>query len=255
MQRPVEDPGRNTLSFREHRIQWTDEIVARLWDFYARTPPFRDSYFSKVVGRQILDASRLPRHAALEILDFGCGPGFMWEHMLKAGTRWGYTGLDFSPISVADVKAKAAGHSQFRGAHHVSSLPSSLAGDSFDAALLVEVVEHLNDDHLNTTVAEVGRLLKPGGVVIVTTPNDEDMSAMTRFCPECGATFHQWQHVRSWTDTSLATAFGAHGLSLKEARQLDFGDLGWARLPIVAARNILKGPRKPPHLMAIFQKS
>lgn len=36
--------------FIEHPIQWDDAKVARLWNWYARTSPFRDLYFAKRFG-------------------------------------------------------------------------------------------------------------------------------------------------------------------------------------------------------------
>ena len=42
-------------------------------------------------------------------------------------------------------------------------------GDYADAAVMIEVIEHLPDPR--ATLAEIFRILKPGGAVCVTTPN------------------------------------------------------------------------------------
>jgi SAM-dependent methyltransferase len=51
---------------------------------------------------------------------------------------------------------------------------SSLASNSFDYAIAVEVLEHVEDDA--AFVREVRRVLKPNGIFIITTPNGDFVS-------------------------------------------------------------------------------
>lgn len=245
--------------FHEHPIVWDDAKVSRLWDYYARTLLSLDLYFSKRFGRRILRESGLPLNETLGVLDFGCGPGFIWDHLSQLKTDWQYTALDFSPGSVEQVRKKAAGDSRFKGAELVRALPSGLPSEHFDAVLLFEVVEHLADDHLRGTLTEVARLLKRGGVVVITTPNDEDLSMSQSFCPECGAVFHKWQHVRSWNTKTLAAYLQQYGLTVRMAKTLDFNTRGFTATAVLRrierlARRIVKGPQHDPHLIAVFQK-
>ena len=46
---------------------------------------------------------------------------------------------------------------------------------------------------------------------MITTPNEEVLSNNAVFCPECGHEFHRWQHLRSWSADSLASALARHG--------------------------------------------
>lgn len=238
----------------EHPIQWDDAKVSRLWDYYARTPPYSEIYFSKLFGDQMLLRSGLPLGESLIVLDFGCGPGFIWEHMLKLGATWRYTALDFSPDSVQKAQQRGRGHPQFDGATQVTGLPSSLPSGHYDAVLLFEVVEHLNDSHLDGTIREVTRLLKPGGVVVVSTPNEEQLADATHFCPECGAVYHEWQHVRSWSVPSLARYLAHHGLQLRNAQTLDFRANSLKRKLLKLGRRMMHGKRPEPHMIAVFQK-
>lgn len=243
------------MTYREHPIEWDDTKVSRLWDYYSRTPPYSEVYFSKVFGDRILKRSQLPLHEPIAVLDFGCGPGFIWEHIVRLGARWSYSALDFSPDSVKKVTNKGQGHPQFKGAQHVTSLPADLPDLSFDAVLLFEVVEHLKDEYLDQTLAETARVLKRGGVAVVTTPNQEDLSKSTKFCPECGAIYHEWQHVRSWSVPSLAERLASHGLHLRMAHTLDFAAQGGVRQLTNLVRRLLKRPSGRPHMIAVFQKS
>lgn len=238
----------------EHPIEWDDTKVARLWDYYSRTPPYSDVYFSDRFGDQILRASGLPLDQPLRALDFGSGPGFIWDHMLRMGARWKYTALDFSAASVAKARLRASTHEQFAGAHHVTQLPTDLPAEHFDVVLLVEVVEHLQDAHLDSTLREANRLLRSGGVVVVSTPNEEDLGASTRFCPECGAVFHEWQHVRVWSVDSLSTEMAKYGFKRKVALMLDFRATTFLRKAAKTARRMMQGRRPEPHLVAAFLK-
>lgn len=239
----------------EHLIDWDDAKVSRLWDYYSRTPPYSDIYFSKLFGDQMLKLSGLPLAEPLDVLDFGCGPGFIWDHLRLLGAKWRYTGLDFSPDSVAKAQHRAHGHPQFVGAQHVKQLPAALQDASFDAVFLFEVVEHLKDVYLQSTIQEACRLLRPGGVLVVSTPNDEILAECTRFCPECGAVFHEWQHVRSWSVTSLSAYMKSHGLACRRAETLDFRANTFKRRLIQLGRRLAGGQRSHPHLIAVFQKT
>lgn len=246
--------------FREHEIEWDDKKVSRLWNYYSRTLPYSEVYFSKVFGHHILRHSGLPLGEPLDVLDFGCGPGFIWDHLNKQGAHWRYTALDFSHDSVAKVIKKANGHENFKSAQHISSLPADLPGAHFDVVLLFEVVEHLNDAYLDGTLAEVARLLRQGGVVVITTPNEEDLSKSKKFCPECGAIFHEWQHVRSWGVGSLSAHLKQYGFSLRMAKTLDFTTQDFTVQGVLRkikqiARRLLTGDPGTPHMIAVFQKN
>lgn len=236
----------------EHQIEWDDAKIARLWNHYAKTSGTVDLYFSRSHGRAVLRRSRLPKEKTLSILDFGCGPGFMWDHVLEASPKWNYTGLDFSPESISALNTRCGGHPQFRGAVAAAQLPAALADASFDVVLLIEVLEHLRDEQLAATLAELRRLLKPGGSVVVTTPNEEDLSALHKFCPECGAVFHEWQHVRSWSGDSLSTVFVEHGFATRHVQRTDLGATSPLRWVISRLRRHLRGRTVPPHLVAVF---
>lgn len=237
---------------REWEIPWTDEQVARLWNYYSRTMPY--AYFSKLFGARILKQCGLPLSRPLRVLDFGCGPGFLWDHLRSLGARWTYSGVDFSPDSVRSVEQKAAGMTRFAGARHISALPAPFADDSFDAVLLVEVVEHLRDDHLQATLKEASRVLKPGGTLVISTPNREDLGRSKKLCPNCGATFHEWQHVRSWSKETLAECVLQYGFARRSAKELDFSAYGIKGRLVALGRRLVEGRRTPPHLLMTFSR-
>lgn len=105
------------------------------------------------------------------VLDCGCGTGANLEQLVggfsgKINTRqaWGF-----------DVSADALHFSQKRGLSgriaqgSITEIP--YASNSFDVALSFDVLNNLPDDRLG--FAEVGRVLRPGGIFILNLPANQ----------------------------------------------------------------------------------
>ena len=242
------------MNFKKHLIEWNQEKITRLWDYYAETAPHFDSYFSKVFGKGILKRSGLPLMQSFEVIDFGCGPVFIWEHLHEIKAKWNYTALDSSRESIRQVEDKAKGCSNFSGAFLVDRFPGPFPGEKFDVALLIEVVEHLKDEELDAMFREISRITKHGGYLLITTPNDEDLSRSTKFCPDCGSIFHEWQHVRSWSVPSLAKQVKRYGFSLVKAKTMNFSASTPATRMFWFLSKIIRR-KTDPHMMMLFRKN
>lgn len=95
------------------------------------------------------------------LLDAGCGTGLFLEAAAARG--WNAVGVD--PARAAMVAASARGLRVIHG--HLDD--PSLQEGSFDAVTALQVVEHLPDPRV--FLARCARLLRPGGVLLVATPN------------------------------------------------------------------------------------
>lgn len=196
--------------FHPHAVTWTRENSSRWWNAVSALPASESQYFSRQAGDSLLNflgARGVPLQG--RVVDFGCGPGYLLDKLVTRNVAC--EGADFSPDSLEMVTKRLAGNPSFRGVTLLRSLPSELPGGAFDTLFLVETIEHLLDDDLEPTIRELHRVLKPGGTVIVTTPNNEDLEESKVICPDCGCIFHKVQHVRAWVPDTLSRFMATHG--------------------------------------------
>jgi SAM-dependent methyltransferase len=93
------------------------------------------------------------------ILDVGCGSGILARELETLGE-----------VVAIDVSQEAVGYTRRRGLPHLcvaraEALP--FAPGSFDAVVAADVIEHTDDAR---TIAELVRVLKPGGVALIHVP-------------------------------------------------------------------------------------
>jgi SAM-dependent methyltransferase len=105
----------------------------------------------------------LRKYRAATILEAGCGLGY-FTYALKRG-GYDVLGIDVSPKAVAQA-TRAYGE-----LYRTESIESyaRITDRRFDAVVMVEVIEHL-EDPINAVEGAI-RLLSPGGSLVLTTPN------------------------------------------------------------------------------------
>ena len=138
------------------------------------SPAGYSDYFSQCTGallREYFDIvmCSVPGRTAVRFLDIGCGPGGLVELALAQG--WEASGLELS--SWAANIGKEKGLPIIEGTLESIRFPES----HFDVISLFDVLEHLPNPR--EPVREIHRILKPGGVVIVETPNIGGLFART----------------------------------------------------------------------------
>lgn len=201
------------------RPEWSEDATRRFWDYWSRRPDAEGWYFSRRYGRAIVNLAKWSGVLHGDVLDYGFARGCLIDELLPEDVT--VRGLEFSPASVDRANARFGGAAHWAGATTVSSLPSPLADRSQDVVFCIELVEHLLDDWLDSTFREISRLTRPGGYVIVTTPNAECLDNSYVYCPFCESEFHSVQHVQSWSEESLRELLDQHGFEVPFCRGVD----------------------------------
>jgi SAM-dependent methyltransferase len=99
------------------------------------------------------------------IVDIGCGDGSATELVRQLGAGHTVIGIDWSARALA--RARARGLLVVQGSAGPSGLP--LPDASTDVVIMSELIEHLVDT--DAAAEEARRVLRPGGVLLLSTPN------------------------------------------------------------------------------------
>jgi SAM-dependent methyltransferase len=131
-----------------------------------------------------------------KVADLGCGCGMM---LLRLSERYDPIGIDDSQHAI-----------EFALRRGVTAKPGALpdnvplSRENFDAVLMLDVLEHLKQDHASVEVA--ASLLKPGGILICTVP--AHMWLWTDFDED-------HHHFRRYSRRQFRSLFDAPSISLE----------------------------------------
>ncbi len=103
----------------------------------------------------------------LTLLDLGCGGGLVAEPMTRLGAE--VTGIDPAPENIRAAQRHAGEEGLAIRYEAVTAEKLIERDEHFDVVLLLEIVEHVPD--VPGFVAMVARLVRPGGIVILSTIN------------------------------------------------------------------------------------
>ncbi|MBI3824839.1 MAG: methyltransferase domain-containing protein [Candidatus Rokubacteria bacterium] len=141
---------------------WNDVMVARFDPdrFHEHPSPFVRYVENTRIRRTFALLAARPEHRVLEV---GCGAGHLLAR-LPAGRR---CGLDLSDVLLHKA-ARRAGRLASLVQGDAQSLP--FRAGAWDRVYCSEVLEHLADPP--AALAEIARVVRPGGVAVVSVPNE-----------------------------------------------------------------------------------
>lgn len=197
------------------RIHWTPELVARFWNGTSQTR-LTAFNFSLQAGRSVIVAldHLLPRDG--RILDFGAGDGDLVRLMCERGLRT--AAYEPSEGRAQTLSQRLESRPGFLGVVGPESR------EEFDFVMMAEVIEHVLDKEFDSCLKRLKALTRLGGILAVTTPNNEDLDLGMAYCPVSNTLFHRWQHVRSFTADSLSGLLSRYGFEEIVTHQLEFND-------------------------------
>lgn len=212
-----------------------EAMAAEWWDPEGKFKPLHmlnpcrlDYITSQIAAEFGRDLSGPKPFEGLRILDIGCGGGLLCEPMARLGAD--VTGADAAErnIPVARIHAENAGLSiDYR---HTTAEALAGAGETFDAVLNMEVVEHVADPQTYLNACQA--LLKPGGLHICSTINRNAKSfAMAIVGAEYVMRWlpmgtHDW--ARFITPDELYTMLERSGLTPVDRKGFVFNPLQWS---------------------------
>ena len=138
-----------------------DSEITKYYEEYWSAKGYRPAGHQMDSSLAAVFARHLPTSGTC--IDVGCGDGALAGQWL-ARKGFDYQGVDVSANAISEARAAGLRADVIEDA---SVLP--FPADTFDAAICVEVLEHLFLPL--AALEEMLRILKPGGVLIVTTPN------------------------------------------------------------------------------------
>jgi len=140
--------------------------------------------------------------AGLSVLDVACGEGY--GSALLADGAASVIGVDIAEGAIAHASGAYAGRANLRFVlGSASSLP--VADGAVDVVVSFETIEHLPQADQSRMVTEIGRVLRPDGILILSAPNPVEYSQARGYVNP----FHLHEPSREEIDTLLAGIFAA----------------------------------------------
>jgi 2-polyprenyl-6-hydroxyphenyl methylase/3-demethylubiquinone-9 3-methyltransferase len=151
-----------------------ERIAAEWWDPAGkfgplhRLGPARMSFLrDRLAGHFGRKLPALRPLEGLAVLDIGCGGGLVAEPLARLGAR--VTGIDPAADNIAAARAHAGPQDLAIAYRAVTAETLRDEGATFDAVLVLEVVEHVPDP--TGFIALAAGLVRPGGLMLASTIN------------------------------------------------------------------------------------
>ena len=149
---------------------YTEEYFLNACEGYEEFSESHGERLSRRLGAAFAVAAVQP---GMRVLDVGCGRGEILRHCARLGAD--AYGVDYAPVALDMASQALAGEHAALGKMGVARSDAKrlpFPNGYFDRVLMFDVVEHLFPWELNQSLAEIARVLKPGGAFIVhTAPN------------------------------------------------------------------------------------
>jgi 2-polyprenyl-3-methyl-5-hydroxy-6-metoxy-1,4-benzoquinol methylase len=199
-----------------------------------------------MIERGIVDADLRGR-----VLDYGAGVGHLTRRLLALGRFDAVCAADIMPAP-ADMAPRVKWIEQDLNA----ALPD--CESAFDVVAAAEVIEHLENPRF--MIRELFRILRPGGVALLTTPNNESWRSLIALAVRGNyAAFGDLSypaHITPLLRKDLTRAFGEAGFARPQFYFSNEGgipgkpNITWQQISFGA----LKGMRFSDNLMAVARK-
>jgi SAM-dependent methyltransferase len=154
------------------------------------------------LARAVFYLARRQRNMNPAVLNIGVGNGCLEELILRGGGN----AYSVDPDVRALARLTEKGVKCYVG--RIEQLP--IADKTLDFVVVSEVLEHLDELERSKGLAEIRRILKPGGYILGTVPYRENLQQSMTICPHCGEVFHRWGHKKTFDLGDIAQELTPH---------------------------------------------
>jgi SAM-dependent methyltransferase len=182
---------------------WTDELTS----FHEEVAG--DSHYIDRASRRFTVESilRWVKSPAPVIIDIGCSSGFLLDELRRAKSDAVLVGADYvrGPLEALGQRRPGLPLLQF----DLTKCP--LPAGSFDAAVLLNVLEHIEDDR--RAAEQVFRILKPGAIAVIEVPAGPGLFDIYD---------RQLMHFRRYKMSALTALLAGAGFEIAQRSHLGF---------------------------------
>lgn len=146
------------------------------------------------------------------LLDVAAGSGTAAQTLSAQG--WEVSAIDISEELVEQIRARGIEALT----HDLAAEPLPFGDGSFEAVFAGEIIEHLVDTA--GFLDELARVLRPGGIVVITTPNLASLENRLRLALGRYPIWVEYElgdqgHVRAYTLPTLRAQLARHGFTIE----------------------------------------
>src|ERR1700730_16971895 len=190
------------LAYEVGESGWSDELTA----LHERATE-SGTHFIDIASRShaINELKRAFGSKSVSIMEVGCSAGHLLKDMRRSLPNAMLTGGDYTLGTLVRLGEKMPSIPLIRFNLADSPLPS----DAYDAMVLLNVLEHIEDD--KSATKHIARMLKPGGFAVIEVPAG----------PELFDDYdRQLQHFRRYTLQSISDLIQGAGLEIERRNYL-----------------------------------
>lgn len=167
-------------------------IDAKTFDYYENYEDGVTRFEQEKLHEMII--KKVPSTASI-ILDMGCGNAWVAAHFLSRGKQ--VISADIGQTNLLKALKTYPGEGHFGLCADANRLP--LKDKSVDVVIAAEIMEHVYDP--TAFIASLYRVLKPGGLLIITTPYHEKIEYS--LCIHCNRPTPRHAHLHSFHEKNI----------------------------------------------------
>lgn len=182
---------RGLIGHEEHPRQDRSRQTRQIYDLVASLYPLSSRLFHTRAHRAAIQAAQIEDGNA--VLEVATGSGEMLRKLVRRNSQGSTIGVDLSPKMAARSQSTTRSNYPDSQIHcqaaDVRHLP--FASDSFDCVVCCYLFELLPEGELGNTLAELNRVLRPGGRLVATLvgENKRSFNAMYKVCNRVAPAF------------------------------------------------------------------